>query len=153
LTAERFIDVRGEPGMRIYLTRDLGYLEQDGCLIHVGRKDHQVKIYGKLISTQQIEECMLGIPRIREAVVVASNGASTETQLTAYYVCEKGAVVDPGAIRAHLASRFAAESVPKRFIALDAMPLNKNNKVDRQALLDNRHSPPVNAELARRTGA
>ena len=41
LTRAKFLADRSDPGVRTYLTGDLGYRLPDGCLVHVGRKDFQ----------------------------------------------------------------------------------------------------------------
>jgi non-ribosomal peptide synthetase component F len=41
LTQEKFFTGPDDKTKRIYLTRDLGYKREDGCLMHLGRKDFQ----------------------------------------------------------------------------------------------------------------
>jgi non-ribosomal peptide synthetase component F len=44
---------------RIYRTGDLGRLLPDGCLVHLGRKDFQVKVRGYRVETAEIELALL----------------------------------------------------------------------------------------------
>ena len=46
LTSTAFRPVPGRDGVRLYRTGDLGRLLPDGCLLHLGRKDLQVKVRG-----------------------------------------------------------------------------------------------------------
>ena len=56
---------------RIYLTGDLGRMLPDGCLIHLGRKDFQVKIRGNKVILGQVEATLCDLDGITSAVVVA----------------------------------------------------------------------------------
>src|SRR5262249_39560932 len=49
LTRAAFLAAPSDGAERVYLTGDLGMLQPDGCLIHMGRKDFQVKIRGNRI--------------------------------------------------------------------------------------------------------
>ena len=69
---------------RLYRTGDLGWKRTDGCLVHLGRKDFQVKIRGHRIEVAEIELALLDIPAIKEAVVVAHHDQAGEQHLVAY---------------------------------------------------------------------
>ena len=49
LTKARFTPAPDDETQRIYLTGDLGHIEPDGCLKHLGRKDFQVKVRGNRV--------------------------------------------------------------------------------------------------------
>lgn len=134
LTKARFIDIEDEPGVRMYLTRDVGYQENDGCLVHVGRKDFNVKIYGKMVSIGEVEEAALKIPDVKEAVVVPTRNEFSETRLKLYYVATESASLGSRSIREHLLNRLSAEMVPETFVQLEQMPLTRNQKIDRKRL-------------------
>lgn len=133
-TDERFIVDRDDPGKRLYLTRDLGYLEPDGCLIHLGRTDFRVKIYGKWVAVTELEEALLALPDVREAVVVARSGAHGN-ELAAYYTTVGGGDLPRDIVVAAM-SPFPTEIVPRAFVRLAEMPLTRSNKVDRKALAE-----------------
>jgi len=137
-TDERFSIDPDDPSKRLYFTRDLGYLEQDGCLIHLGRTDFRVKVYGKWVAVTELEEALLALPDVREAVVVKRAG-SRGNQLVAYYTT--GGDMDvPPAVVASAMSRFPTEIVPKEFVRLAEMPVTGSNKIDRKGLAE-RGSP------------
>jgi non-ribosomal peptide synthetase component F len=46
LTQAAFQAAVGDSEERIYRTGDLGVMQPDGCLVHLGRKDFQVKMRG-----------------------------------------------------------------------------------------------------------
>jgi len=132
-TDERFRVDPEDPSQSLYLTRDLGYLEQDGCLIHLGRTDFRVKVYGKWVAVTEIEEALLALPNVREAVVVARDGPHGNV-LAAYYTTT-GADLPPGAALGAM-SRFPPEIVPKEFVRLAEMPVTGSNKIDRKRLAE-----------------
>ena len=134
LTAARFLVMPDGSDERIYLTGDLGRMQPDGCLIHLGRKDFQVKIRGKLIAPMEVENALLDLQAIKEAVVVAREDRTGEPRLVAYFVPVQQPGPTVSAIRQALAEKLAPEMIPSAFVALDTMPLTTNNKIDRLAL-------------------
>jgi amino acid adenylation domain-containing protein len=133
-TNERFMVDREDPSKRLYLSRDLGLIEPDGCLIHLGRTDFRVKVYGKWVAVTELEGALLALPDVREAVVVARSGPHGN-ELAAYYTT--GADTDlPTATIIAAMSRFPTEIVPKKFVRLAEMPVTRSNKIDRKGLAE-----------------
>ncbi|PCK07322.1 MAG: hypothetical protein COA42_14895 [Alteromonadaceae bacterium] len=100
LTAEKFIanpyydadnNVDGISSERLYKTGDLvRWLPKEqgglGYLEYLGRMDHQVKINGSRIELGEVENALTLHPQIKDAVVIAKEGASGDTKLFAYVV-------------------------------------------------------------------
>jgi amino acid adenylation domain-containing protein len=135
LTAQRFLDSPAQQGAKIYLTRDIGYLQDDGCLIHLGRKDSRVKLYGKMVMLTDLEEALLQLPDIENAVVVPILSEGADTTLVAYFVTRGGASPSHDSMRQHLLSRFPIEVLPKKFVRLDELPTTDRSKIDRRQLM------------------
>jgi acyl-coenzyme A synthetase/AMP-(fatty) acid ligase len=135
LTAERFRESQMQPGAKVYLTRDVGFMREDGCLVHLGRKDSRVKLYGKMVMLTDLEEALLQLPEIENAVVVPILNDGADTTLVGYYVVRGGAAPSHGTLRRHLLSRFPLEVVPKRLVRLDELPTTDRNKIDRHRLM------------------
>ena len=100
-----------------------------------GRIDHQVKIRGFRIELGEIEAALARHPAVREAVVVAREDAPGRQAA--------GRLRRRRAIRRPIWSTNCARSCargcrstwcPPHFVALDALPLTANGKVDRKAL-------------------
>ncbi|GKT25654.1 non-ribosomal peptide synthetase [Acidovorax sp. SUPP3334] len=137
LTAERF--VAGPQGERLYRTGDLVRWGADGQLEYLGRIDHQVKIRGYRIELGEIEAQLLAQPEVREAVVVAREGAAGAT-LLGYVVTHPEHAASQAMMAERLLAQLAAAlpgyMVPASVAVLPALPLNSNGKVDRKALPD-----------------
>jgi acyl-coenzyme A synthetase/AMP-(fatty) acid ligase len=135
LTAQRFLDSPSRPGCKIYLTRDVGYLQEDGCLIHLGRNDSRVKLYGKMVMLTDLEESLLQIPGVENAIVVPILSDGADTQLVAYVSAKPDTAPPEEVLRQHLLTRFPIEVVPKKFVRLDELPTTDRSKIDRRQLM------------------
>jgi amino acid adenylation domain-containing protein len=136
LTAERFVPdpFSATPGARMYRTGDLARWLADGSVDYLGRADHQVKIRGFRIELGEVEAALAAHPGVREAVVVARTDAPGETRLVAYLTASGDSAPDAAALREHLRAGLPEYMVPAAFVAMEALPLSPNGKVDRKAL-------------------
>lgn len=125
---------------RLYRTGDRGRWRRDGVLMHEGRMDLQVKVRGHRIEPGEIEFHLASCGEIARALVIVREDQPGDQRLVAYVVARPAASVDKSALRSHLRGILPAYMVPQHFIALDAVPLLPNGKVDRNAL------PPPGAE-------
>ncbi|OPF80196.1 non-ribosomal peptide synthetase [Streptomyces antioxidans] len=134
-TAERYLaDPFGPSGSRMYRTGDIAAWTDDGELRFVGRADDQLKVRGFRIEPGEIEAALTRHEAVAEAVVTLARVAD-RTLLTGYAVPVAGAGV-PGAgeLRSFLGGLLPDYMVPSAFVALDALPLTRNGKVDRRRL-------------------
>jgi amino acid adenylation domain-containing protein len=129
LTAERFPDNPFHAG-RMYLTGDRVRLRADGELEFLGRADFQVKVRGFRIELGEIESALLAHPLVRESVVLVREDIPGDKRLVAYTVGD----AEPDELRAHLGAALPDYMVPSAYVALDALPLTANGKLDRAAL-------------------
>ncbi|MGC4060227.1 MAG: amino acid adenylation domain-containing protein [Aquabacterium sp.] len=134
LTAERFVaDPFNTAGGRLYRTGDLACWRTDGQIDYLGRVDHQVKVRGFRIELGEIEAQLLAVPSVSEAVVVVQPTA-LGPQLVAYIAGQGEQAPDSTALRQHLTRTLPDYMVPAAIVAMHALPLNANGKVDRAAL-------------------
>ncbi|MEU6200233.1 amino acid adenylation domain-containing protein [Streptomyces sp. NPDC047061] len=135
LTAERFLPCPfGPPGSLMYRTGDLVRWRADGVLAYVGRADDQVKLRGFRIELGEIEAVLARHEQVDAAVATVSESRPGQRQLVAHVVAAPGRAPDPAELRAFAAGFLPAYMVPAAVVALDALPVTPNGKVDRQAL-------------------
>ncbi|WP_433151782.1 amino acid adenylation domain-containing protein [Actinomadura nitritigenes] len=135
LTADRFVACPfGGPGERMYRTGDLVRWNRDGNIEYLGRLDHQVKVRGFRIELGEIEAALSAHPAVTQSVVVARRDAAGDTVLVGYVVGPDARAVPAQELRAFVGRTLPAYMVPSAIVALDAMPLNPNGKLDRAAL-------------------
>lgn len=132
-----FLGIPGNHSGMIYRTGDLGRIDADGEIEHLGRIDTQVKIRGYRIELTEIESVLLQVPGIAQAVVDARQQADDpgSVRLVAYYSVHRATVPpDPASIYAHLCDRLPSYMVPDFLERLDAVPLLPSGKADRKTL-------------------
>ncbi|MCB1055849.1 MAG: amino acid adenylation domain-containing protein, partial [Acidobacteria bacterium] len=144
LTAERFIPdpFSTVPGARLYRTGDETRWAADGVVDFLGRLDFQVKLRGLRIELGEIEAALVEHEAVREAVVLVREDTPGDQRLVAYWVPAAGveAGENPvreelvGELRRYLRRRLPDYMVPGPFVALEALPLSPNGKVERKAL-------------------
>jgi amino acid adenylation domain-containing protein len=135
LSAEKFVaDPFRGGGARLYRTGDRVRHAPDGALLFLGRLDHQVKIRGQRIELGEIEAQLTAHADVHEACVLAL-GDGGDLRLVAYVVPVAGAAAPTAdTLTRFLAARLPAPMLPSRFVAVAAMPLSPNGKLDRKAL-------------------
>ncbi len=136
LTADRFTPdpFSPTPGARLYRTGDRARWRDDGTLEHLGRLDFQVKVRGYRIELGEIETAIASHKAIREAVVVVREDVPGDPRLVAYFVAQNPPADLVDQLRAQLRAGLPEYMVPSAFVALEALPLTPNAKVDRKAL-------------------
>ncbi|RKN07595.1 AMP-binding protein [Streptomyces radicis] len=118
------------PGARAWYRTGDRVAVEDGELVHIGRLDQQVKIMGRRLELGDVESAIRRWGGLDHVVVVAAPGPGGEPRLTAVY---SGIVTAPADLRDRLRPHLPVHMLPDRFVQLDALPLNANGKVDRQA--------------------
>lgn len=116
----------------IYKTGDLGYWQQNGELVCLGRKDHQVKIRGYRVELDDISTNILTYPGIEKSVVIDRTDNTGKKYLCAYLVCKEE--IDIADLKKYLVNILPHYMIPSYFMIIDKIPLTLNHKVDRKSL-------------------
>ena len=99
------------------------------------------KIRGVRVEPAETERALLAVDGVREAAVVARPDRSGETRLIAFVVASSEPAPDSKSLRRELAAALPAPSIPTRFVALPALPVDGHGKLDRRALPDSEPRP------------
>ncbi|MEU1964467.1 non-ribosomal peptide synthetase [Micromonospora sediminicola] len=138
----------GERGRRQYRSGDLGRLVPGAGVEVLGRLDDQVKLHDYRLEPQEIEMLLLRQRSVEAAAVVARrDDRGLATHLDAYVVRGDGhGSVPAEALRKALGRHLPPALVPTAWQFVDALPLTRNGKVDRDAL------PPIEVSTTASVG-
>ena len=114
---------------RIYRTGDLAKYDNDGLLHYTSRKDFQIKHMGQRIELSDIELTAMSIDGISRACCIYDHNRK---KIILFYTgdAEKDAVSEA------LKEKLPDFMVPGKTVHIDEFPINKNGKIDRNALYD-----------------
>ncbi|MEG2501267.1 MAG: D-alanine--poly(phosphoribitol) ligase, partial [Oscillospiraceae bacterium] len=112
----------------IYRTGDIAYYNANGLIIYATRKDNQIKHLGHRIELGEIETAIDGINGVVRSVCTFWEDKG---RLIAFYVGE----TDAKAIAAALKNILPGFMLPNAIVCKDVLPMTKNGKIDRKALL------------------
>jgi amino acid adenylation domain-containing protein len=155
LTEAAFAPDPVQQGRRLYRTRDLGRMRQNGELEYFGRKDFRVKVSGYTIEVAEIEAALLSLGTVKQVVVTTREDRRGDQRLVAYVVPFHWPAPSVSEFRKGLAERLPDYMVPAAFVSLESLPVTSTGKVDRLSLPAPEEGAPEMAEsyVAPRTPA
>jgi acyl-CoA synthetase (AMP-forming)/AMP-acid ligase II len=125
-TAERFVPAPGGRGIAVR-TGDFGYVDDEGRLYFIGRRDDLFKRHGHRVSTVEIESAAIDIPGV---VAAACLRPAPDGSLNIFVQSE----LAPTDVLKGIAERLGSARTPDRCIIVDRIPCTANGKVDKNAL-------------------
>lgn len=117
-----------------YVSGDMISQDAEGYVTYAGRGDDMLKVSGRWLSPQEVENCLLQHPGIREAVVVGVQDAAGLTLPRAFVVANGAAGALAEDLKGFVQQRLASYKVPRDIVFLDVLPRTHLGKVDRGAL-------------------
>lgn len=117
-----------------FKTGDYAYQDQDGYFWFTGRKKHIIIRNTSNIIPAEIENLLFQFSGIKNAIVIGVADDVEGEVPAAYMVCEDENNFNLDALKTFMEENIAAYKLPKYYYLLEAFPLTKTGKIDRQAL-------------------
>ena len=126
---------------------DLATLDDKGYFRVVGRSKDVIIRGGANVSPREIEEILIGEPRIREVSVIGLPDAFYGEVVCACVIAKPGETPTVDEIQAYLKTRIASYKLPSRVVMLNEFPLNSMGKVRKEVLMEwVLRSPDINTK-------
>ncbi len=134
LTHDKFVSSQELSIINLYRTGDLARWMPDGGIEFLGRIDRQVKVRGYRIEVGEIENRLMALDEVGEAVVAVRENRDGDAYLCAYIIPGGEFEFSPSLLRETLSLSLPEFMMPNFFVLLDRVPLTPNGKVDHGAL-------------------
>jgi len=115
-------------------TGDIGFLDADGGLRVLDRRDDLVVTGGENVYPAQVEAVLLEHPDIAEAGVAGVPDGDLGTRVAAWVVRREGSRLDAASLDAFCRERLAGYQCPREYNFADALPRNAAGKLLRREL-------------------
>lgn len=119
-----------------FLGGDLGVMDADGYVAHMGRANDIMKALGYRVAPQEVEAALARMPGVAEVACAEVRVRADLSVIGAYIVPQPNAVLDPEAIKAFAHEHLAGYKCPREVIFVESLPRTANGKVKRNALKD-----------------
>ena len=122
------------PWEKVLYTGDLFYMDEEGYLYFVSRKDDIIKSRGEKVSPKEVENVLYEIPDVLEAAVVGTPDDILGEAIKAYVVLKEGSNISEKEIIAHCSRHLEDFMVPKIVEMRDALPKTSSGKTTKKEL-------------------
>jgi non-ribosomal peptide synthetase component F len=137
LTAERFVRAPrlGDADERWYRSGDVARRLPNGDLMLLGRADDQIKIRGNRVEPGEVASVLERHADVERCVVVPVADSPGSHSLVAFVQLLRPTASAAAGLRRFAAQHLPSAILPARFVAVDAIPVTTNGKVDSAALI------------------
>ena len=138
LTQAAFVENPFTDNSKLYRTGDRARFRDDGSVVFLGRKDHQVKLRGYRIEVGEIEAVINQHPMVSGSLVAVLDRQNAPSQLVAWV---ESMSLEPnllGEVQALCSTNLPKYMHPDAWVIVERFPLTPNGKVDRKNL-----PPPI----------
>jgi acyl-[acyl-carrier-protein]-phospholipid O-acyltransferase/long-chain-fatty-acid--[acyl-carrier-protein] ligase len=116
-----------------YDTGDMGYMDQDGYLWHVGRLGRFLKVGGEMVSLVQVEDALQrALPPAVECAVLEVPDALRGSKI----VAAVSEAVNERELTATLGAELARIALPRHYVVVPELPKMPSGKIDYRALTE-----------------
>lgn len=117
-----------------FRTRDLGYWNERGELILVGRVGDMIRHGAREIWPAEVEAVLREHPAVRDVAVLGLPHATLGSEVVALVEWKDAEVQPVGHVRAEAAAKLSRYKLPTRFLATVELPKTPNGKIVRRLL-------------------
>jgi benzoate-CoA ligase family protein len=117
-----------------YVSGDMVRRDAEGFFYYCGRGDDMLKVSGKWLAPKELEDCLLGHPRVREVAVVGVPDDRGLAKPWAFVVADGGAAGLEDELKQLACEPLEPYKAPRTVVVMDDLPRTHLGKVDRGAL-------------------
>ena len=114
---------------RIYRTGDLGYVNEEGLIMYIGRMDNQVKVKGNRIELGEIENAAMCVAGVKGACAVFDD---REQRIVMFIESDEEFKLRK--FNMELKKYIPSYMLPSDLVVTDKFPHTANDKIDRVTL-------------------
>ncbi len=120
-----------------YNTGDIGYIDEDGYLYLVGRKNYLISTGGENINPVEVENILLEHPLIEEAAVFPLKDKDWGEIVAASVVLKNKSInLSYDEIKIFLSAKISGFKIPKRIFIEEELPKTQLGKIQKDKLID-----------------
>jgi len=116
-------------------TGDIVRMDEQGYFYFVDRKKDLIKVGGFQVWPNEIEEVLLQINGVKNAVVAGIQEETGDEKVIAWLVLDEGMKLDKETVRDHCRKCLVAYKIPKEVIFIDEIPRTSVGKILRRELI------------------
>lgn len=113
---------------------DLGVMDEDGYITHLGRNDDLMNALGYRVSPLEVEQVLGEHPDVAEVAVTEIRVRKDVSVIGAFVVLNDGAEANPEPLRKLAEAKLAAYKAPREYIFVPSLPHTPNGKIRRAEL-------------------
>ena len=117
-----------------YHTGDLGHRSDEGFLYVTGRLTDRIISGGLNVDPREVESVIRSMEGVADCAVVSLPDAEWGERVAAAVVARAGVTLTLSALEGHQGRHLAGGKKVRAWVVLEALPLNANGKVDRDAI-------------------
>ncbi|MDI3484424.1 MAG: acetyl-CoA synthetase [Methanobacteriaceae archaeon] len=134
---KRYIETYWSKFPNIYLTGDVGRIDEDGYFWIQGREDDILNVAGHRISTAEVESALVSHPVVVEAAVVGKPDILKGEEIAAFVILKED--VEPtqhlkGVLREHVREEIGPIATPSYIGFVDDLPKTRSGKIMRRII-------------------
>ncbi len=143
---ERYIKTYWSQFPEVYLTGDVGWIDEDGYFWIQGREDDVLKVAGHRIGNSEVESALISHPTVAEAAVVGKPD-QVKGEIIIAFVILKGEAQSSDSLReelkVHVAKQIGPIAKPAEVWFVSALPKTRSGKIMRRIVRAKLMKEPV----------